>query len=357
MFPDLVLTSRQRPQADGNRRGRNRRIGQPPRSDGAVGAPRPGPRALPPLCAGRSVDIARRLRRGEQVNVAEIWSYHTIGDQTRFTLVHRGARGRRPRKCRSAAAAAERVLAARRRRRSAARAPSAAGGRPRARSARPQAAPRHGPSRDRSRSRPAPEEEVVLPYLRFSRDKRGYENTFVIHTRPPPRPVADPHPVLVPHAARRHASAAPRWTRTPSGCSKHTTRTSSSTGRGSSKEPGRPEPAVAAASAIRRDRDRRDRRIAPPPRPDATAPGPAAPTVPAVAGPRSHARAGRAGGATRAPRTPMSSWRSTQLDRRERHRTPKDDAVRARRRRVLRASSERTATAEHADELKRRPSV
>jgi len=23
------------------------------------------------------------------VNVAEIWSYHTIGDQTRFTLVHR----------------------------------------------------------------------------------------------------------------------------------------------------------------------------------------------------------------------------------------------------------------------------
>ena len=26
------------------------------------------------------------------------------------------------------------------------------------------------------------EEEVVLPYLRFSRDKRGYEHTFVIHS-------------------------------------------------------------------------------------------------------------------------------------------------------------------------------
>jgi len=36
-----------------------------------------------------SVDIARRLAVENHVNVAEIWSYHTIGDQTRFTLVHR----------------------------------------------------------------------------------------------------------------------------------------------------------------------------------------------------------------------------------------------------------------------------
>ena len=36
-----------------------------------------------------SVDIARRLAVENQVNVAEIWSYHTIGDQTRFTLVQR----------------------------------------------------------------------------------------------------------------------------------------------------------------------------------------------------------------------------------------------------------------------------
>jgi hypothetical protein len=36
-----------------------------------------------------SVDMARRLASENQVNVAEIWSYHTIGDQTRFTLVHR----------------------------------------------------------------------------------------------------------------------------------------------------------------------------------------------------------------------------------------------------------------------------
>jgi hypothetical protein len=43
------------------------------------------------------VDIARRLASENGVNVAEIWSYHTIGDQTRFTLVHRapGAGSRR----------------------------------------------------------------------------------------------------------------------------------------------------------------------------------------------------------------------------------------------------------------------
>jgi hypothetical protein len=38
-----------------------------------------------------SVEIARRLATENDVNVSEIWSYHTIGDQTRFTLVHRAA--------------------------------------------------------------------------------------------------------------------------------------------------------------------------------------------------------------------------------------------------------------------------
>ena len=42
-----------------------------------------------------SVDIARRLATENHVNVAEIWSYHTIGDQTRFTLVHRAPEARR----------------------------------------------------------------------------------------------------------------------------------------------------------------------------------------------------------------------------------------------------------------------
>lgn len=38
-----------------------------------------------------SVEIARRLAAENGVNVSEIWSYHSIGDQTRFTLVHRAA--------------------------------------------------------------------------------------------------------------------------------------------------------------------------------------------------------------------------------------------------------------------------
>ncbi len=36
-----------------------------------------------------TVDIARRLCVENDVVVSEIWSYHTIADQTRFTLVHR----------------------------------------------------------------------------------------------------------------------------------------------------------------------------------------------------------------------------------------------------------------------------
>jgi hypothetical protein len=38
-----------------------------------------------------AVEIARRLCVENQVNVAELWSYHTIGDQTRFTLVERSS--------------------------------------------------------------------------------------------------------------------------------------------------------------------------------------------------------------------------------------------------------------------------
>jgi hypothetical protein len=36
-----------------------------------------------------AVEIARRLCTENQVGVSELWSYHSIGDQTRFTLVQR----------------------------------------------------------------------------------------------------------------------------------------------------------------------------------------------------------------------------------------------------------------------------
>jgi len=35
------------------------------------------------------VDVARRLCDDNQIHATEIWSYHSIGDQVRFTLVHR----------------------------------------------------------------------------------------------------------------------------------------------------------------------------------------------------------------------------------------------------------------------------
>jgi len=38
---------------------------------------------------GGMVDVARRLCEDNHIYVAEIWSFHTVGDQVRFTLVHR----------------------------------------------------------------------------------------------------------------------------------------------------------------------------------------------------------------------------------------------------------------------------
>jgi len=35
------------------------------------------------------VDVARRLCEDNQIRVSEVWSYHTVGDQVRFTLVQR----------------------------------------------------------------------------------------------------------------------------------------------------------------------------------------------------------------------------------------------------------------------------
>jgi hypothetical protein len=60
------------------------------------------------------VDIARRLAAENGVNVAEIWTYHTIGDQTRFTLVHRAPPPPEPRRPTEPRGAAARPAAARR---------------------------------------------------------------------------------------------------------------------------------------------------------------------------------------------------------------------------------------------------
>jgi hypothetical protein len=44
------------------------------------------------------VEVARRLCEDNQILVNEIWSYHSIGDQVRFTLVHRGREAAPPRR-------------------------------------------------------------------------------------------------------------------------------------------------------------------------------------------------------------------------------------------------------------------
>ena len=35
------------------------------------------------------VEVARRLSEDKHIHVAEIWSFHSVGDEIRFTLVHR----------------------------------------------------------------------------------------------------------------------------------------------------------------------------------------------------------------------------------------------------------------------------
>jgi hypothetical protein len=63
------------------------------------------------------VDVARRLCEDNHIHVAEIWSYHTVGDEVRFTLVHRSREAptvaRTPRPSRPAARAPARPAAGR----------------------------------------------------------------------------------------------------------------------------------------------------------------------------------------------------------------------------------------------------
>jgi hypothetical protein len=63
------------------------------------------------------VDVARRLAEDNHIQVTEIWSYHTVGDEVRFTVVHRNRETppvvRTPRPPRPAARAAARPAPAR----------------------------------------------------------------------------------------------------------------------------------------------------------------------------------------------------------------------------------------------------
>jgi len=89
------------------------------------------------------VDVARRLAEENQIHVNEIWSYHAIGDEIRFTLVHRSRET--PAAAARARAAAARPAAAR-----------PAAGRPAAAGPRRKPAPRAAkPARSRKAAKPA----------------------------------------------------------------------------------------------------------------------------------------------------------------------------------------------------------
>ena len=86
------------------------------------------------------VDVARRLCEDNQIHVEEIWSYHIIGDEPRFTLVHRG---------KEAPATARKAAVAK---------PAAVSKKPAARAAKPVKAPKaaKAPKAFKPSKRPAP---------------------------------------------------------------------------------------------------------------------------------------------------------------------------------------------------------
>ena len=55
------------------------------------------------------IDVARRLCEDNKIHVNELWSYHTVGDQVRFTLVHRIREASPAARTRTAARPAARV--------------------------------------------------------------------------------------------------------------------------------------------------------------------------------------------------------------------------------------------------------
>jgi nucleoid-associated protein YgaU len=93
------------------------------------------------------VDVARRLAEENQIHVNEIWSYHAIGDEIRFTLVHRSRET-------PAAVARARAAAAR-----------PAAGRPAA------AAPRRKPA-PRAAKRPARAQKAAKPARKSARSSK-----------------------------------------------------------------------------------------------------------------------------------------------------------------------------------------
>ena len=188
--PGPVL-ARARPPAAGGGRSRDRRVGEPPRSAGGVGALSPAARGLSPLRARRRWSTSRAgSARTTRSASNEIWSYHAIGDQVRFTLVHR-SREQAPKAARAA------------------KARTAEAGEGQGAQVAPQAdraCTRHAETRPESRAPGAPQVGVGGPPI----SSRQARLRALLPGRARRRAAAGRRPpaVLVPHAAQRQAGAA-----------------------------------------------------------------------------------------------------------------------------------------------------
>ena len=126
------------------------------------------------------VDVAKRLCTDSHIPVAEIHTYHWIGDEMRFLPAYKA-----PADGRTAAA------------RPAAAKPASPKAKPKAKAGQEETGAEAG-----QEIRTITEAQIALPSLRFTRDKRGYETTSLVHT------------------GRRGGRSRPRilyWFRTPPG--------------------------------------------------------------------------------------------------------------------------------------------
>ena len=118
------------------------------------------------------VDVARRLCEDNQIHVTEIWSYHTVGDRCASRWCTAAARRRR------------RVPKAPRRSEASRSAPVKAGSEARQAAKKPAkkpAAKKAAPKKAASEEDDAEDEEVI-GFPAFHRDKRGYEHFYLVET-------------------------------------------------------------------------------------------------------------------------------------------------------------------------------
>ena len=157
----------QGPEGDGHHRGRDRRIGQQPRGAGRVGPVRTSQVALPFICAGgdgrcRQTPLLRQpCSCSRDSHISLDWRRNAVSVRVQGAVD--GRRWLAPAAARS-----------RRRDQPAPRSPGRTT--PKAKSSSRRAGREAG-----QKNRTITQTQIALPFLRFTRDKRGYETTSLVH--------------------------------------------------------------------------------------------------------------------------------------------------------------------------------